>query len=201
MQTLINVKKADYYGFTTSFGVGLAAHDGELLHYPTICRTYNDDKIWQIKTGEVNKFLGETYKAVLCIKPSQREGFSENLAKVNELFSKYSIAPCVWEETQEENLIVVDCDPIWFSEIWKSSLLTNYLKTCYNEDSYKKLRDANEHLLLSLVTRDNDEALYDSTGSNHGSSGFVSLLYGNNLKNKHIIANYIKEHPDVKIIK
>jgi len=190
-----------------SWGIGFIDENGNQLSTCSSCRTWLDDFIWGEHTNKLNldsKHLQKTVpyvkdKYVFLLKLNSKKEIKyieKNLPSLNTLFAKYDIGEVDVYQTQDELFFVVEGDKIWHSEVWKSSLFTNYIKTLFMVDEYTTLRDSNEHMLLTLVTRDNGEILQPIGGSIHSDSGFVSLLQGYNL-NTNIIKNFVDE----KIIK
>ena len=146
------------------------------------CRSYLDDEIWKIKLGINTQTLPEDAYVCVVYCPFPHEKIA--LYKLNKLEKQYSIKETEIFYLKSNNYFVFVGDKIWHSEVWKSSLYTNYIKTLFVEDDYIKERDENERMLWELITRDNGEILQDTVNDNHSNSGFISLLDGYNLNSK-----------------
>lgn len=180
------------------FSIGLLSPEYNIVGEFSSCRTYLDDEIWKVKFYKKDKIPYENkfYSALVHIKlkgiKNKEECYNiikNNLIKLNSLEKKYGIGETSITFHPTENFMFVKGDPIWLSEVWKSSLYTNYLKTLLYYDVYTGIRDDNEDLLWSLVPLHNKEVLSTNETMNHCNSGFVTFCNKGGL-NQHMRETY-----------
>lgn len=178
------------------WGIGFITEDNKYVTLPSSCRTWVDDCLWAYKQGinthpnmvqgrglDERMFPLDKYKLLFILAKREDKGkIEKNIHILNKLEEKYGLTPTKVFDTNVKNMVVFEGDKIWLSEVWKSSLYTNFLKTLSMNDAYTNMRDTHEDALMTMVTRDNEEILQPTKNGNvHGCSGFVSLIQGNNL--------------------
>ncbi len=182
------------------------------------CRDFMGDFLWSRVNNSIANIYGFQYNFkenpydTECFRVSLefpdtkvKDLFLSNLPYLHKKEEEAGTSLCKLLETQEENVYVLEGDPIWQSTVWKTSLYTFYMKVmCYPsikkvshpESSYiVHLTEEKEKLLLSKV-KTSEYFNRDSIDLNHNHSGFVALLCKNDYKFDFISTSQWKSYID-----